>query len=131
MNKEKTIEKNDSKREQDSTNNKVVRRTELIKMVSEKLDREYPQDAIYWIIQATFRCFEDILREGKTLKVADCFTMEPKLVKAARRYNFAKKCVFVKPAYYEPNFKPYRKLREACLSLPVKENEENSNDDEG
>ena len=89
-------------------------------MISRKMDFKYPQWDIYWIVQATFQCFEDILRNGDTLKVGDCFTMEPKLKKERKNYNFGKGKVTV-PSHYEPCFRPYKKLKDACFSLPVDE----------
>lgn len=83
----------------------VVKRPELIKMISEKMDREYPQKEIYFIVQATFRCFEDILRNGDKLVVGDCFTMEPLLKKEREMSNFGKEKI-VTPAHYVPHFRP-------------------------
>lgn len=100
----------------------IITRREFVKMISRKLKSEYPQWDIYYIVQATFRCFEDILRNGDTLIVGDCFRMEPKLRKERQNYNFGKGKVKT-PAHYEPHFKPYQKLIDACLSLPVDERE--------
>ena len=97
-----------------------ITRKELIKMVSEKIDGRYPQEEIRWILKGAFGCFEDILKNGDTLMIWDCFAMEPKLINEHNYYNFGKGKVTV-PAHYEPCFRPYKKLRDACLSLPVDE----------
>ncbi|MFR7476679.1 HU family DNA-binding protein [Frisingicoccus sp.] len=98
----------------------VIKRPELIKMISEKMDREYPQKEIYFIVQATFRCFEDILRNGDKLVVGDCFTMEPLLKKEREMSNFGKEKI-VTPAHYVPHFRPYKKLKDACNAIPVED----------
>lgn len=95
-------------------------RPELIKMVSEKIDGRYPREEIYWILKGVFGCFEDILKNGDTLIVGDYFSMEPKLKPEDKYGNFGKGTITV-PAHYEPCFRPYKKLRDACLSLPVDE----------
>lgn len=105
----------------------VITRREFVKMISRKLEFEYPQWDIYYIVQATFRCFEDILKNGDTLIVGDCFRMEPKLKKERQNYNFGKGKVTT-PAHYEPYFKPYKKLTDACLSIPVNEKEKEENE---
>lgn len=97
----------------------IITRPELIDMVSEKIDRKYNQVEIYYILQATFRCFEDILKNGDTLKVFDCFTMKPMLRKERQTGNFGKGNIII-PAHYVPYFRPYKKLVDACASLPVK-----------
>ena len=95
-----------------------ITRPELIKMVSEKIDRKYPQEEIYWILKGVFGCFEDILKNGDTLVVWDYFVMEPKLKNEQKYNNFGKGKVTV-PPHYEASFRPYKKLRDACLELPV------------
>ena len=97
-----------------------ITRKELIKMISEKIDRKYPQEEIYWILKGVFGSFEDILKNGDTLVVWDYFVMEPKLINENNYYNFGKGKVSI-PAHYEPCFRPYKKLRDACLELPVNE----------
>ena len=44
-------------------------------MISEKIDRKYPQEEIYWILKGVFGSFEDILKNGDTLVVWDYFVM--------------------------------------------------------
>ena len=106
-----------------------ITRKELIKMISEKIDRKYPQEEIYWILKGVFGSFEDILKNGDTLVVWDYFVMEPKL-KAENKYgNFGKGTITV-PAHYEPCFRPYKKLRDACLELPVEKKVKSKKKDE-
>lgn len=110
----------------------TITRPELIKMVSEKLGGRYPRDEIYWIVQATFRCFPDILKAGYTLTVGDCFTLKPKLRKR-RTYKSPGGKIAEFEDHYIPCFKPRKKLKDACLSLPVNEeinNEEDSDDED-
>lgn len=95
-----------------------ITRPELIKMVSEKIDRKYPQEEIYWILKGVFGCLEDILKNGDTLVVWDYFVMEPKLKNEQKYNNFGKGKVTV-PPHYEASFRPYKKLRDACLELPM------------
>lgn len=95
-----------------------ITRPELIKMVSEKIDRKYPQEEIYWILKGVFDCFEDILKNGDALIVWNYFVMEPKLKNEQKYNNFGKGKVTV-PPHYEASFRPYKKLRDACLELPV------------
>lgn len=97
-----------------------ITRKELIKMISEKIDRKYPQEEIYWILKGVFGSFEDILKNGDTLVVWDYFIMEPKLKNEQKYNNFGKGKVSI-PSHYEASFRPYKKLRDACLELPVDE----------
>ena len=97
-----------------------ITRKELIKMISEKIDRKYPQEEIYWILKGVFGSFEDILKNGDTFVVWDYFVMEPKLKNEQKYNNFGKGKVTV-PPHYEASFRPYKKLRDACLELPVNE----------
>ena len=98
----------------------LIKRHELIRMVSEKMDRAYPQSEIYFVVQATFRCFEDILKNGDTLIVGDCFKLEPTLKKERELSDFGKGKI-VSPAHYVPHFKPYKKLKDACAAIPVED----------
>lgn len=101
----------------------IITRPEFIKMVSEKINRRYSQDEIYWIVKGVFLCFEEILRNGDTLKIADCFTMKPVLKSERQFSNFGKGKVTI-PEHYIPVFKPYKKLRDACLEITSKEKSE-------
>lgn len=98
----------------------VITRKELIKMTAEKIDRKYSQEEIDWIVRGMFQCFRDILKNGDTLKIADVFTMKPILKNERTVGNFGKGEVTI-PVHYAPLFKPYKKLRDACLDLPVED----------
>lgn len=98
----------------------VITRQELVRMVAEKIDRKYSQEEIDWIIRGVFQCFGDILKNGDTLKIADVFTMKPILKNERTVENFGKGKITI-PAHYAPCFKPYKKLRDVCLDLPVEE----------
>lgn len=96
----------------------VITRPELIKLVSQKINRQVTQEDIYWVLQGFAQCLPDILANGDTLKIGDCFTMEPKLKKKRKVGNFGKGEMII-PAHYVPCFRPYKKLKDVCANLPV------------
>lgn len=104
--------------ERRNKNMAVLKRSDLIKMISKKIYGRYPQEEIYWILKGFAECLEEILKNGDTLKLSDCFTMEPKY-RRERKLNNLDNETIVLPAQYQPNFRPYKKLKEACSSLPV------------
>ena len=71
-------------------------------MTAEKIDRKYSQEEIDWIVRGMFQCFRNILKNERTVG------------------NFGKGEVTI-PVHYAPLFKPYKKLRDACLDLPVED----------
>lgn len=107
---------------------KTYLRKDFIKLVSEKIEREYPQDAIYWVTKAVFACMVDIIRDGDKLHVHDKFDLEPKLKKERRVGGFGKPCVI--SSHYVPYFKPGRQMKRACAELTNRESEEKHDDSE-
>lgn len=97
-----------------------IYKDELRKMVSEKIYHKYPKEEIYDIMIGTFACFEDILRNGDSLCILNCFTMEPKLRKGQKYKPFFGKEMTTQ-THYIPFFKPSKALKNACLTLPVEE----------
>lgn len=98
---------------------KIIR-PELIKRISRKIDYRVNQEDIYWVLQGLYQCYEDILREGDTLVVGNYFSLKPVLKKERLTGNFGKGKMNV-PAHWEPQFKPYSKLRKACADLPIED----------
>lgn len=104
----------------------IIRKPELRRMIYEKLRteyrREYSVEAIYYITQCLFLCIQDVLKNGDSLKLYDCFTLEPMLI-GGRKYNCLGEYQGVSPMHFVPRFVPYKKLKDACLSIPVAEEE--------
>lgn len=98
---------------------KIYKRKDFIKLVSENLEREYSQEAIYWITKSVYKSMLDIVSNGHKLFVSDCFTLEPKLKAEKRTGNFGSPCVI--PAHYEPYFKPLKKMKDLCRKIEVTE----------
>lgn len=95
---------------------KTISRWEFIKMVSKKVKGEYPQMDIYYIIQATFECLADVLKDGNKFIVGSTFSLEPRYREERKCSNFGKEPVVV-PGHWEPYFKAYSKLKNACAEL--------------
>ena len=133
-----------NKSEKENTKSELVRtpapskdfinKQEFKDMVYENLGRQYSRDAVYWIVNEVFNCFEEILQEGKTLMIMDFFTMQPKLRKGRKYDTLTNYGGEGKTKdHYVPYFHPHKKLREVCLALPVdgeKNNREESDEDE-
>ena len=101
----------------------IVTKPELIKMVHKKLNGRYSYETIYWIVQATFRCFPDILKAGYTLMIRDCFTLKPKIRKG-REYFTKSKYRFKTEDHCVPHFKAHKLLKDICFDLPINEEKE-------
>lgn len=91
---------------------KTISRWELIKMISEKVYHECPQWVIYYVVQAMGKCMEEIIRDGNRLVIRDTFSLQPVYKKERKFSNFGNPIVI--PGHYEPEFKVYHKLKDAC-----------------
>ena len=85
--------------ERRNKNMAVLKRSDLIKMISKKIYGRYPQEEIYWILKGFAECLEEILKNGDTLKLSDCFTMQPKY-RRERKLNNLDNETIVLPAQY-------------------------------
>lgn len=94
---------------------KTVTRWDFIKMVSKKVEGKCPQRYIYYIVQAVFDCFEDILKDGNRFVVGNIFSLEPRYKKERKIGNFGNPMTI--PGHWEPRFKAYCRLKRACEEL--------------
>lgn len=94
---------------------KTITKSDLRKLVYEKVRGIYTTDAVYWIVQTVFECMEEILRDGDKLVIMNSFSLEPKLKKAKPTGNFGNKCII--PARYVPYFKPSKKWKAICKEM--------------
>lgn len=113
---------------------RTIKRWEFVKMVSERVHHECPQWVIYYVIKAVFHCMEDILKDGNRFVAGETFSLEPKYKEEATYSNFGKEPVTI-PGHYEPCFKPYHRLKDACAELTKEkmeniENEGKNNDEQ-
>ena len=113
---------------------RTIKRWEFVKMVSERVHHECPQWVIYYVIKAVFHCMADILKDGNRFVVGETFSLEPKYKEEATYSNFGKEPVTI-PGHYEPCFKPYHRLKDACAELTKEkmentENEGKNNDEQ-
>lgn len=97
-----------------------IDRKKLIDMISEKTLGRYTKVEIYWMVKGLCESIEDIMRNGDTLNVANYFSIKPVLKNEHTVGNFGKGRVTI-PAHYEPVFRPYAKLKNACADLPMEE----------
>lgn len=98
---------------------RTIKRWELVKMVSKRVDHECPQWVIYYVIQEIFHCMEDVLRDGNRIVIRDTFCLEPRWKADRRVSNFGDPITI--PGHYEPHFKAYSKLKRACAGLSKEE----------
>lgn len=94
---------------------KTISRWDFIKMVSKKVEGKCSQTDIYYVVQAVFECFADVLRDGNRFVVRNTFSLEPRYKKSRKVSNFGNPMTI--PGHWEPYFKPYSKLKNACDEL--------------
>ena len=94
---------------------KTISRWDFIKMVSKKVEGKCPQTDIYYVVQAVFECFADVLREGNRFVVGNIFSLEPRYKKSKKVSNFGNPMII--PGHWVPHFKAYSKLKNACDEL--------------
>lgn len=92
---------------------KTLKKWDIVRMISEKINHRYPQMEIYYIIKQLGPCMEEVLRDGNKLIIGDTFSLQPEYKKERRVGNFGKEPVIV-PGHYTPKFKAYHRLKEAC-----------------
>lgn len=97
-------------------------------MVSEKVGHICPQTDIYYVVQAVFECFEDILRDGNRFVVGNIFSLAPRYKAARKTGNFGDPMVI--PGHWEPHFKAYSRLKNACAELGEEDNDTENIEDE-
>lgn len=94
---------------------KTIKRWDFIRMVSKKVEGKYPQTEIYHVVQAVFECFADVLRDGNRFVVGNTFSLEPRYKESRKVSNFGNPITI--PGHWEPHFKAYYKLKNACNEL--------------
>lgn len=94
---------------------KTISRWDFIKMVSKKVEGKCPQTDIYYVVQAVFECFADVLRDGNRFVVGNIFSIEPRYKKSRKVSNFGNPMTV--PGHWVPHFKAYSKLKNACDEL--------------
>lgn len=108
---------------------KTISRWDFIRMVSKKVEGKCTQTDIYYVVQAVFDCFEDVLREGNRFVVGNIFSLEPKYKKTRKTGNFGNPITI--QGHWEPRFKAYSRLKNACAELDkVNSEEEGAENDE-
>lgn len=104
----------------------IVKREDLVKMISEKMYNRYSQDEIYWIIKYFFDCIEDILRNGDTLRLYNTLVVYPVLKRERKCFNFGNGDIII-PAHWEAAIKLMTRYQNACSDLPLPEDDKKKN----
>lgn len=107
---------------------KTISRWDFIRMVSKKVEHKCPQTDIYYVVQAVFDCFEDVLKDGNRFIVGNIFSLEPRYKKSRKVSNFGNPMIV--PGHWEPHFKAYSRLKNACAQLDEKDLEKKNNEEE-
>lgn len=118
--------------ETSATSKRTINKPMLMDMVYENLNRRFTREAVYWIVNEVFHCFEEILKEGNTVSIKDSFTMKPRIQKG-KHFNILGKYEGHSEDHYVPHFHAHKRLRDICLALPLNEefnNEEDSEDED-
>ena len=78
------------------------------------------------VLRAFFRVITEILSEGDTVRCSGYFKIEPKLYEARKVKNPHDNVLCDAPAQYKPKIKLYKRIKEACFSIPIDKIEKNN-----
>lgn len=81
------------------------------------------------VLRVFLRVITEILAEGDTVRCYGYFKIEPKLYEARKVQNPCNNVLYDAPAQYKPKMKFYKRIKEACASIPVAEKENSGNRD--
>lgn len=83
----------------------------------------YTYIVVRTVLRAFFQVITEILAEGDTVRCSEYFKIEPKLYKARKVQNPHDNVLYDAPAQYKPKIKFYKRIKEACAGIPVREGE--------
>ena len=108
--------------------NTNVTRKMIVKRVSDKIKRRYPQVVIGYILKALWDVIIEILLEGKTLYIHEKFSISTVFVdEKGNNYNPVTGEYITVPAHYKLKISPHQPLKDILNSNYINECKEYKN----